>query len=132
MKFTIVDAEAKMLLRHAVDLAAGQGSPDSHDYVAVHARKMLASLLGLKSISFDINEFGILTARCEDVPVKPFGRYPEMPEVKPKVKTVGHYPVELDGSSERAPIAEVDDPEFDAAARKAIDANSDDLPLAST
>lgn len=38
-----------------------------------------------------------------------------------RVKMVGHYPVELDGDSDRVPFELTEDPEFDAAARKAID-----------
>lgn len=66
MKFTLTDGDARMLLGHAVKLAAGYAPPDAPDFVAKSSRAMLASLLGLKSISFDVNEFGLLAARCED------------------------------------------------------------------
>lgn len=65
MKFTLTDENANVLLGHAVKLAAGYAPPDAPDFVAKSSRAMLASLLGLKSISFDVNELGVLTARCE-------------------------------------------------------------------
>jgi hypothetical protein len=98
MKFTIVDAEAKMLLRHAVELAKGE--PEGTAFHAVsRSTQILAGLLGLKSISFDINEFGILSARCEDEAVKMVGHYAvDFPDPD---KGESLYPDDKSGSTER-------------------------------
>ncbi len=65
MKFTVTEASAKLLLQHAVTLASTETVHGSAAFAAGRACATLASLLGARSISFDMNEFGILAARFD-------------------------------------------------------------------
>lgn len=65
MKFAVTDGQAKLLLQHAVQLASTETVHGSAAFAAGRASSTLAALLGVKKITFDMSEFGILAARFD-------------------------------------------------------------------
>lgn len=65
MKFIVTDDAAKSLLSHAVKLASTESENGTAVFAAGRASSTLAALLGVKSITFDMSEFGILVARFD-------------------------------------------------------------------